>query len=211
MLTDLSKEAPSEVAFNVQSFGLLFATIANTNATIVNCLTQIIKHKEVYNTVNKEIDEATQGKSLAEGLKHVPLLNACITETLRLFAPPIHFRKAKTEIQLPSGRKVPANTILCISPYLRHRNPNVYPDPEQFRPQRYLESAISGKFNFLTFGQGRHYCLGKQLAENEILIAVMVLLKKYDLSFTKYNDAINYFTTGVMIPKDTVIVHYEKK
>ncbi|KAJ6569111.1 cytochrome P450 monooxygenase [Mycena capillaripes] len=121
----------------------------------------------------------------SEQIKHLPYLEACINEGLR-----IHSTSA---LGLPRvvpeggltvcGQDFPAGTVLSVPSYTIHRDPGVWgDDPEVYRPERWLEAdraaAIQKTFN--PYSVGPRACIGRNLAALELLIIVSSLVRRFD-------------------------------
>ena len=65
-----------------------------------------------------------------------------------------------------------------------HRNPRFYPDPETFRPERFLTDDASTKYNFIPFGVGPRICIGNAYAMMELKIILAILAARYRLTAT---------------------------
>jgi cytochrome P450 len=104
-----------------------------------------------------------------------------VKETMRLF-PPVWIlgRRAITEDEV-CGFFIPANAIVLVSPYVIHRNPTWWPNPERFDPNRFLPNNSDGRprFAYFPFGGGPHLCIGKEFAMMTILLVVATVLKHY--------------------------------
>ncbi|KAL4974025.1 cytochrome P450 [Aspergillus desertorum] len=111
--------------------------------------------------------EIHTGSSVPSPQIKLPFLDAVIKETLRLFAPlpGTEPRIADTD-QVIDGYLIPAGTVVSISPYTMHRNPNVFRDPERFGPVRWLtaEKEELAEMNrwFWAFSSGGRMCIGMQ-------------------------------------------------
>lgn len=101
-------------------------------------------------------------------------VDATIKETLRL-RPVIALvaRQLKAPIEL-GGVELPAGVTVVPSIYLMHRRPDIYPEPEQFRPERFLEER-AGTYTWIPFGGGVRRCLGAAFAEYEMRIVLSEL------------------------------------
>jgi cytochrome P450 len=104
-------------------------------------------------------------------------LDAVIKETLRL-RPVIALvlRKLVEPMEI-GGRLLPAGVSVAPSIYLAHRRPDVYPEPERFRPERFLEQP-AGTYTWIPFGGGVRRCLGASFAEFEMSVVLRELVAR---------------------------------
>jgi cytochrome P450 family 110 len=114
----------------------------------------------------------------------LPYLNAICSETLRIY--PVGMltfpRVTKTRVELTATSLNPGTIVMgCI--YLAHRREDVYPDPEQFRPERFLERRFS-PFEYLPFGGGSRRCIGMAFAQFEMKLVISRILSTFELVFT---------------------------
>jgi cytochrome P450 len=77
------------------------------------------------------------------------------------------------------GYVLPPGVRLVASGSLLHHDPEIYPDPYRFKPERFLDNP-PGNFTWIPFGGGRRKCLGKPIAEQEIKIALRVFFRMYE-------------------------------
>jgi len=107
-------------------------------------------------------------------------LEAVVTETLRL-RPVIsivaRFLRAPVEI---GGWELPAGVTVAPSIYLVHRRPDVYPNPERFEPERFLENS-PGTYTWIPFGGGVRRCIGGAFAHFEMQTVLTELVKRRGL------------------------------
>jgi cytochrome P450 len=107
-------------------------------------------------------------------------LDATIKESLRLrpVVPAVgRYLTAPLEI---GGRTLPADIHLNLSIYLLHRRPDLYPDPDAFRPERFLERP-AGTYEWIPFGGGTRRCLGASFALFEMRIVLQAILDRVAL------------------------------
>jgi cytochrome P450 family 135 len=104
-------------------------------------------------------------------------LDAVIKETLRL-RPVIALvlRKLVEPMEI-GGRLLPAGVSVAPSIYLVHRRPDIYPEPERFRPERFLEQP-AGTYTWIPFGGGVRRCLGGAFAEFEMAVVLRELVSR---------------------------------
>ncbi|WP_017297175.1 cytochrome P450 [Nodosilinea nodulosa] len=114
-------------------------------------------------------------------LTRLPYLNAVCNETLRIY--PVAMltfpRRVEQPITLQSHDLSPG-TVIVGSIYLLHHRPDLYPNPDQFRPERFLERQY-GPFEFMPFGSGARRCVGAALAMYEMTIVLATLLQDCEL------------------------------
>ncbi|MDX6511817.1 MAG: hypothetical protein QOE36_1321 [Gaiellaceae bacterium] len=107
-----------------------------------------------------------------------------VRESLRLFPPTwIYARVARDDDVLPSGARVRRGTMVYLSPYVLHRNPRFWPEPERFLPDRFLPDAVRARprYAYLPFGSGPHVCIGESLALAQILAVLERVLEGFRL------------------------------
>jgi cytochrome P450 len=108
-------------------------------------------------------------------------LEATVHEVLRV-RPPIPqviVREAMKPIEI-GGVRFERKSLMMASPYLLHRNTTLYPDPEAFRPERFL-STKPGVYTWIPYGGGRIRCLGAPVAETEMCAVIREVLSQYEL------------------------------
>jgi cytochrome P450 len=110
-------------------------------------------------------------------------LDAVIKEALRIRPVVLGTPRLLAEPVTIGGYDVPAGWYLSASIPLVHSDPAVFPEPEEFRPERFLgpEAARAGKA-WLPFGGGRRYCVGAQLAMLEMRVVIAEVLRRVELT-----------------------------
>jgi cytochrome P450 len=109
-------------------------------------------------------------------------LSATITEILRLrpVLPNAEPRLTKREVEI-GGYRYPPGVVLLASAYLVHHDPEIYPEPYAFRPERFLASP-PGTYTWIPFGGGRRRCLGASFAVQEMKVVLRAVLARYELA-----------------------------
>ncbi|MFB2894253.1 cytochrome P450 [Aerosakkonemataceae cyanobacterium BLCC-F50] len=112
----------------------------------------------------------------------LPYLTAICNETLRIY--PILFitfgRVAQSPVKI-MGKEFEPGTSLAPCIYLTHRRKDLYPEPEKFKPERFLEKQFS-PYEFFPFGGGTRRCIGIALAPYEMKIVLATILANWQLS-----------------------------
>lgn len=114
-------------------------------------------------------------------VQRLPYLNAVCAETLRIYpVAMITFpRVLRSPINL-CGHDLEPGTIIVGSIYLTHQRPDLYPDPTQFNPDRFLERQFS-PFEYLPFGGGARRCIGMAFAQFEMKVVLSTILSQATL------------------------------
>ncbi|WP_224248476.1 cytochrome P450 [Hyalangium gracile] len=117
----------------------------------------------------------------AEKLARLPYLSAVVDETLRMCPVfPLTPRRLIAPFTL-LGHQLPPGMGVAAAITLVHNNPTLYPEPQRFRPERFLERKYS-PFEFIPFGGGARRCIGMAFANYEIKIVVGTLMAAYRFS-----------------------------
>jgi len=144
---------------------------------------------EVLHKIRDEVATAHAADD-ALALTKLPYLEATCNETLRIY--PVAMltfpRIAQEPIEL-LGYTIDPGTMLVGSIYLLHHREDLYPNPHQFRPERFLERQYSA-FEFMPFGGGARRCIGYALAQYELKIVLGTLLTHYDFALASDRPAI---------------------
>ncbi|KAJ5645945.1 hypothetical protein N7490_002317 [Penicillium lividum] len=175
--------------------GILIVAGADTTATTITAtLFYLLHNKQQYARVQTEVDSAFSGISNAdvEAIRISPALNscsflyACINESMRL-SPPLGGILPREVLvgglKVDGGRYyVPAGTDVGVPTYALHHTAEYWPEPYEFRPERWLDGTpTEQRPAFTPFGAGRTGCVGKHLAYQEMGIILARLLWLYDM------------------------------
>lgn len=108
-------------------------------------------------------------------------LDALVKEILRIRAPsPIGGARQVLEPFLVGGCTIPANVPIIVDAHAVHNDPELFPEPRRFDPERFLGPSADG-YSFLTFGGGAHRCIGAALAQLEIKVVLREILARLEL------------------------------
>ena len=115
----------------------------------------------------------------------LPYLTAVCQETLRIYhITPTTFVRVLREPMTIAGYSFAAETALMPATYIIHQRPDIYPEPKQFRPERFLERQFA-PHEYLPFGGGHRRCLGSALAMMELKLSVATLLPEFELTLPR--------------------------
>ena len=174
-------EGLSDIELKDQMMTLLVAGHETTATALSWALYWIHKLPEVKQKLLAEIDSLdADADPLA--ISRLPYLTAVCNETLRIY--PVAFvaflRCAKSSIEV-MGQQFEPESMLAPTIYLTHHRQDLYPEPKQFKPERFLERQYS-PYEFLPFGGGNRRCIGYALAMLEMKLVLAKILQGWDLS-----------------------------
>ena len=134
--------------------------------------------------LHAELDQVLGGRcpGLAD-LAALQFTEQVIREALRLMPPGWLFGRAPIEDDVVGGHRVAAGTLVMISPYITHRHPEFWPEPERFDPDRFLptETASRDPFSYFPFSGGPRSCIGSHFAMMEMKLLVAQIAGSFTL------------------------------
>lgn len=159
---------------------LLTASHETSANTIAWTLLLLAAHPRVYADLADELSSELRGAApTSEDLARLPLLDRVVKESQRLLpASAILFFRAAQEPFALGGYDLPAGTRLLTSPFVAHRDPDLYPAPGRFDPSRW-ERLEPTTYEYLPFGAGPRLCIGAQFAAQAVRIALAGILSRF--------------------------------
>ncbi|XP_028783173.1 cytochrome P450 CYP82D47-like [Neltuma alba] len=172
------------------SLAIILAATDTTTGTLNWALSLLVNNREVLKRAVDEIDTQVGGERLASesDLKNLPYLEAILKETLRLYpAAPLNLPHESMEDCTVAGYHIPSGTHLLTNLSKIHRDPRVYEDPLEFRPDRFLNTHkdldLRGQhFELIPFGAGRRICPGVSFALLMMQLTLANLLHGFDIA-----------------------------
>ncbi|KAJ8752040.1 hypothetical protein K2173_001066 [Erythroxylum novogranatense] len=185
------QKSPDEASFGRDSIKALIldmflAGIDTTSTTLEWTMTELLRHPKAMNRLQEEIRRVRGSRrSVTEDdLDKMLYLKAVIKETLRLHPPlPLLIPRQPTESVKVQGYEIPAKTRVIINAWAVGRDPKMWEEADEFRPERFLESSIDFKghdFQLIPFGSGRRGCPGITFATAALEIVLASMLDKFD-------------------------------
>ncbi|CAI0465012.1 unnamed protein product [Linum tenue] len=163
-------------------FNILGICTDTSAATIEWAMSLLLNHPKILNKARTELDDVVGKNRLVQESDYVklPYLQSIINETLRLYpvAPLLvpHYSSDNCTI---GGYHIPKGTTLLANAWAIHRDPEVWDDPTNFRPERYEGLEVEG-YKLLPFGMGRRSCPGSGLANKVVSLALGALIQSFE-------------------------------
>lgn len=186
---------------------LLFAGHETTAIGLAWALYWLHRTPEVKQRLEQELS-ALGPRPEPEALARLPFLGAVCDEALRLY-PVVALvnRRLRTSFTL-RGHELPPGLGVVASITLAHSNPAVFPEPERFCPERFLERKFS-PFEYLPFGGGARRCLGAAFALYEMKVVLGTLLSAHRFSLVDSRPLRPVRRSVTLAPEGGVPLRYE--
>jgi cytochrome P450 len=161
----------------------LLAGHETTATSLAFALHLLGRHPEEQVRAREEISRVLGDRTPeAADLDRLPYLTQVLKEAMRLYpAAPVIGRKAVAATEI-GGHVVPAGADVILAPWVTHRHPAYWPDPDRFDPGRFAPEAEAGRprYAWFPFGGGPRACIGQHFSMLESVIALAMILRAYE-------------------------------
>jgi cytochrome P450 len=152
------------------------------------------QHPEAEARLHAELNAVLGGRPpTIEDLQNLPYTQMVLKESMRLYPPAwILNGRTATEDVIVGGYQIPTGSVAYVSPYLMHRLPDYFPEPERFDPSRFapeLEATIP-RYAYIPFGGGPRVCIGNAFAMMEAQLILSTSAQRCRLSLTPGQEVI---------------------
>jgi cytochrome P450 len=164
------------------TFTLYVAGYVTTSTALTWAIFLLHQHPRVLADLLAELDGKLHGDApTLEQLHLLPLLDGVIKESLRLLTPvPTDMRIAASPCEV-GGFALPKGATIFFSPFVTHRLPELYEEPDRFKPERWATLSRT-TYEYLPFAAGPHRCIGAEFALQEMKVVLAMLLQRYRLA-----------------------------
>jgi cytochrome P450 len=164
---------------------LIVAGHETTAAALTWAWYLISQHPDTAERLQAEADRNADGPTLrldaAEGLQFT---HQVLQEALRLYPPGWLITRRTIEPDELGGYPIAPRTDVFISPYMLHRHPAYWSEPEEFRPERFAgaDAEERHRFSYIPFAVGPRHCIGENIAMFEMLVHVHAMSRRFRLT-----------------------------
>ena len=165
-------------------------------------------HPEIAERARSELAFLNGNAPSYEDLFRLRFTRMVIDETMRLYPPVwVLSRRALNDDEI-DGYRIPAGSEMLIFPYITHRHPGWWQDPERFHPERFAPENATGrmKFAYLPFGAGPRTCIGLGFAMTEIQVVLSLILQRFHLQLADPNQTVRPQPSVTLRPLPGVVV-----
>lgn len=162
---------------------LLFAGHETTSIALAWAIHWLLRDRRCLGRLLEELDAAGECPPV-DVIARLPYLDAVVHETLRLHPIlPDPYRLLARPLAL-EGFSLPPGVTVVVSASLLHSDPELYPEPHRFAPERFLARSF-GPFEYIPFGGGHRRCIGAAFAVQELKVVLATLLADHRLELAE--------------------------
>jgi cytochrome P450 len=177
-------EALGDEEIRDQALVFLLAGHDTTSIALTFSLHLLGRHPAARARVQEEVDAVLDGRTPGEEeVERLPYTTMVLKEAMRLFPPAWATGRRTASGDEIGGFRVPPGADVVVSPWVTHRHPEFWDEPERFDPERFTPAreAARHRHAYFPFGAGPRACIGQYFAMLEGVIALAVLLRDYDV------------------------------
>ncbi|XP_048366074.1 cytochrome P450 4V2 isoform X2 [Sphaerodactylus townsendi] len=211
---DGKKFSHRDIQEEVDTF--MFEGHDTTAAALTWSIYSIACHPEVQRKIHHELDEVFGDSNrhiTSDDLKKLHYLECVIKEALRMFPSVPYFGRTLVESCYIRGFKIPKGTDIVISPCALHRDPEFFPEPEKFQPERFSIENSSGRhpFAYLPFSAGPRNCIGQRFAQMEEKTVLATILRNFWVETPQNYGDIEPSTELILRPNSSVWIQLKRR
>ncbi|MFP2962584.1 cytochrome P450 [Myxococcus sp. 1LA] len=180
-------ERMSDAQLRDEVLTLLLAGHETTASALAWTTLLLSRHPGVRRDVEAELARELGGRQPTQGdLPRLALTRRVVDESLRLYPPAWSLSRVAAEEDVLSGFRIPKGTKVLLAPWVTHRHPRIWDNPEGFDPDRFLPEREQERprFSWFPFGGGPRQCIGNQFALMELVLVLATLLQRVRLNLT---------------------------
>ncbi|XP_063924960.1 cytochrome P450 4c3-like [Zophobas morio] len=181
------------------------------SAALIFTLMLLANNRNIQERIVEEMQQIIDTEPTYNDLQNLKYMERCIKESLRLY-PSVHFitRHLGEDVTTHSGYFLPKGTHVAVHIYDIHHNPDIYPDPEKFDPDRFLPENCQKRhpFAYIPFSAGQRNCIGQKFATLEMKVVLCAILSKFILEPVHAPENVVLLADIVLRSKDDIRVKF---
>uniref|UniRef100_A0A3Q2HUL6 Cytochrome P450 3A n=1 Tax=Equus caballus TaxID=9796 RepID=A0A3Q2HUL6_HORSE len=210
------KYALSDLELVAQSIVFIFAGYETTSTSLSFLMYLLATHPDVQQKLQKEIDVTFPNKvpPTYDALLQMDYLDMVLNESLRLFPVAGRLQRiCKKDVEL-NGVFIPKRTLVTVPTFVLHRASEFWPEPEEFRPERFSKENKDSinPYIYLPFGTGPRNCIGMRFALMNMKLAVVRVLQNFSFKPCKETEIpIKLGTEAIVKPQKPIVLKVEPR
>jgi sterol 14-demethylase len=192
---------------------IMFGGFHTSSNTAAWTLVELARNPQFVPQIKAEVDQIFGGQSGGNleyaAMREIPMLDSFVGEALRLHPPLCTLMRQVMQEFEYKGNTIPVGDTLVISPYVSHRVPEYFPDPERFDPGRTPSDNV---FAYIPFGGGARKCVGNAFAMLQVKAIFCALLSRYEFEIVgDPEDIVDSMPSLILRPSDPCRVKYRRR
>ncbi|XP_037623470.1 thromboxane-A synthase [Sebastes umbrosus] len=199
-----------------QAFVFILAGYETSSNTLAFTSYLLAIHPECQCKVQEEVDDFFTRHESPDytNVQELKYLDMVISEALRLYPPAFRFARDIDQDCVVNGQSLPKGATLEIPAGFLHQDPEHWPEPERFIPERFTPEAKASRhpFVYLPFGAGPRNCVGMRLAQLEIKMALVRLFRRFSIvACSETKVPLELKSASTLGPKNGIFVKIQRR
>ena len=204
-----------EVRQEIETF--TFAGFDTSALAIGYSLFNIGHHPEVERKLFAEVVKVcghdTNEDIDTDQIRQMTYLDQVVKESLRLYpSVPVVMRATRHKMQI-ADHTIPGDTTLATSIYHVHRNPEIWPEPEKFDPERFSAENQAGRdpYAYIPFSAGPRNCIGQKFAMVEVKLVLAHVIRRFEIETLTKKEDLRLVIEIVLKPKTPIAINFKER
>ncbi|XP_071181033.1 cytochrome P450 4A4-like isoform X2 [Mytilus edulis] len=201
-----------EIRNEVDTF--MFAGHDTTASALSWSMYSLGKHKDIQEKVYKEVREVVGDKQYidSDDISKMKYLSMFVKEVLRCHSPVPTVSRMIKEPCVVEGVEFPEGSIFDLSMFDVHHNSHVWPEPWEFKPERFEEDKHHemDPYSFVPFSAGPRNCIGQAFAQHEEKVLIARIVNRFEISLDP-DHKVEHFMEVVMRAKNGIMVNFKER
>ncbi|XP_052860951.1 probable cytochrome P450 4ac1 [Anopheles cruzii] len=217
LLAAEAKQQIDEEGIREEVDTFMFEGHDTTSAALIFTLFLVAHHPDVQQRLYEEIQQLQRPDSIQEltqsDYSEMKFMDRVLKESLRLYPPVPFISRTITEDTLFGERRVPKKTLFNVHIFDLHRDPDVFPDPERFDPDRFLPQNTEGRspYAYVPFSAGPRNCIGQRFAILELKAALSAILVNFRVLPVTTREELVFVADMILRTEKPIYVKFERR
>lgn len=189
-------------------FGAAHLTTAHTLTWTLFLLAQ---HPSVMAELHAQLQDELQGAfPTAEQIEKLPLMERVIKESMRVMPASAYLQRVASRPTTLGPFSLSSGSAIIFSQFITHHLPHLYPEPEAFRPDRWLSISPS-PYAYFPFGAGHRMCIGGPMAMVILKAVLPAILQRFKVTMVPYSDVSVQIISTMLAPVSSVMFRVDRQ
>ncbi|XP_062865749.1 cytochrome P450 3A30-like [Trichomycterus rosablanca] len=199
-----------------QSMIFIFAGYETSSSSLAFYFYNMATNPDAMKKLQEEIDHTFPNQAQVEydPLMNMDYLDATVNESLRLFPVAVRLERVCKKTVEINGIKIPKDTVVMVPIYALHRDPEYWPEPEAFDPERFTKGNKENidPYVYMPFGAGPRNCIGMRFALLAMKLAIVEILQKFDVVLSEEAKVpLELNNSGLLAPVHPIKINFRPR